>query len=67
LNVVRCCGNNIFQSLVGRGRHCGTNWPTEIVEIATLSEIDEKLIDSSLPLVIHIWVTLSDFFIHISS
>ncbi len=41
---------------VGQG---GTNWPTEIVEIAKHYEFD-------LSPVTHIWVTLSDFFLHIS-
>jgi hypothetical protein len=58
-------GNTIFQSLVGEEGCCGTNWPTEIVEKATLYEF-EKMIESSLPPVTHIWVILSDFFLHIS-
>ncbi len=37
----------------GRG-HCGTNWPTEVVGIATLLEFD-KMIDSSLSLVAHVF------------
>jgi hypothetical protein len=45
-------GNTIFQSLVGEEGRCGTNWPTEIVEKATLYEF-EKIIDSSLPPVTH--------------
>jgi hypothetical protein len=33
-------GNIIFQILVGGGGgHCGTNWPTEVVEIATLMNL----------------------------
>jgi hypothetical protein len=32
-------GNNNFQSM-GGGGCCGTNWPTEVVEIATLYEFD---------------------------
>jgi hypothetical protein len=35
-------GNTIFQSLVGRDGYYGTNWPTEVVEIARLCEFDEN-------------------------
>jgi hypothetical protein len=36
-------GNTIFQSLVwGGGGRCGTNWPLEVVEIATLCGFDEN-------------------------
>jgi hypothetical protein len=35
-------GDTIFQSLVGGGGHCGTNLPTEVVEIATLFEFNEN-------------------------
>jgi hypothetical protein len=35
-------GKTIFQSPVGKGGHCGTNWPTEVVEIATLFEFNEN-------------------------
>jgi hypothetical protein len=31
--------NTVFQIL---GGHCGTNWPLEVVEMATLSEFDEN-------------------------
>jgi hypothetical protein len=53
-------GNTIFQSL-GGGGCCGTNLLRDVVEIATLYEL-MKMIDSSLPHVAHICVTLSDFF-----
>jgi hypothetical protein len=33
---------DIFMSLVGGGGRCGTNWPTEVVEIASLREFDEN-------------------------
>jgi hypothetical protein len=46
----------------GVGR-CGTNWSTEVVEMAKLCEFDENdTVDSSLPSVTNIRVTLSDFF-----
>jgi hypothetical protein len=35
-------GNTIFQTLVVGGGCCGTNWATEVVEIATLREFDEN-------------------------
>jgi hypothetical protein len=35
-------GNTIFQSLVGGGGRCGTNWPTEVVEIATHHDVCEN-------------------------
>jgi hypothetical protein len=37
-------GNTMFHSLVGEGGggRCRTNWPTEIVEMATLCEFDEN-------------------------
>jgi hypothetical protein len=34
--------NTIFQNLLWGVGHCGTNWPTEVVEIATLYEFDEN-------------------------
>jgi hypothetical protein len=46
-------GNTIFQSLVGKEGHCGTNWPAEVVEIAALYEFD-KIIDSALTPVTYI-------------
>jgi hypothetical protein len=59
-------GNTIFQSLVGGGGHCGTNWPTEVVEIATLRafyENDGFFTTSCDPYMGH---TFRLFFIHIS-
>jgi hypothetical protein len=35
-------GNTIFQSLMGVGGHCGTNWPTEVATITALCEFDKK-------------------------
>jgi hypothetical protein len=54
-----------FPDLVGRG---GVLWDKldlrgTVVEIATLYDL-MKMIDSSLPPVTHIWVTLSDLFTH---
>jgi hypothetical protein len=45
------------------GGCCGTNWPREVVEMATLCEFDE-IIDSLPTSVTHLWVTLSDFVTH---
>jgi hypothetical protein len=56
-------GKTIFQSLVKGGGCCGTNGPTEVVEIATLCEFDES--DRfSTTFCDPVWVTLSDFFTH---
>jgi hypothetical protein len=42
---------------------CGKNWPTEVVEIATLYEFYENdRFFTTVPPVTHIWVTLSDLF-----
>jgi hypothetical protein len=56
--------NTIFQSLLGGGRalwdklaHRGSGNGNIFVNLM-------KMIDSSLPSVTHIWVTLSDFFTH---
>jgi hypothetical protein len=60
----KSAGDTIFNSLeVEGGGSCGTNWPTEILEITTLYQ-PMKFIESSLLTMIHIWVTLSDFFLH---
>jgi hypothetical protein len=45
----------------GGGGCCGTNWPTEVVEIAKRMNL-MKMIDSSLPPVTHTWVEFSDVF-----
>jgi hypothetical protein len=43
MNKQQCkMSGTIFQSLVGGGGCCGTNWPIKVVEIATLCEVDEN-------------------------
>jgi hypothetical protein len=49
---------------VGGGGSCGTNWPTEVVEMATLCEFDENDRFFITFCELYIWVTLSDFFKH---
>jgi hypothetical protein len=54
--------NSIFCNL-GGGR-CGTHMSTDVVEIATLEELDEndRFFTTSCELYVHhIWVTLSEF------
>jgi hypothetical protein len=53
----------IFYSLEGGGGHCGTKWPTEVVELPALNEFD--YIDTFLTTsVTHIWVKLSHLFFY---
>jgi hypothetical protein len=56
-------GNTFFQSLGGRGRF-GTNWSTDVVEIATLDDLEKNdrfFANTCYP---YIWVPLSDLFKH---
>jgi hypothetical protein len=61
-NALQNVWQHHFPEPCGGGGRCGTNWPTEIVEKATLYEFEKNDRFSSLPPVTLIWVTLSDLF-----